>query len=99
MISNFKSLFRLQNRGVYAKEGLIPMFCTKTFPNFFSLSTGLYQEVHGIVDNYFKDSKINRTFDIYSKKTHEEKFWFTEAEPIWLTANKQGKDCLIKDNV
>ena len=67
------------------------MFCTKTFPNFFSISTGLYQDVHGIVDNYFKDLELKKTFDVYSNETHTEQFWFTQGEPIWLTAARQGK--------
>ena len=67
------------------------MFCTKTFPNFFSISTGLYQEHHGIIDNYFRDLKLNKIFDIYTKETNNERFWFSNVEPIWQTAINQGK--------
>ena len=67
------------------------MFCTKTFPNFFSISSGVYQENHGIIDNFFKDSKLNKTFDVYTKQTHREKFWFDKFEPIWVSAIKQGR--------
>lgn len=67
------------------------MFLTKTFPNFFSVSTGLYEESHGIIDNYFEDSETNKTFNVYSKETHTDRYWFKEGEPIWVTASKQDK--------
>lgn len=76
---------------MFASFGLIPIFSTKTFPNFYSIATGLYQESHGIVDNRFYDPKWNATFSIHDPVTRSESRWFEQGEPIWKTAILQGK--------
>ncbi|XP_008311221.1 ectonucleotide pyrophosphatase/phosphodiesterase family member 1 [Cynoglossus semilaevis] len=64
-----------------------PVYPTKTFPNHYSIVTGLYPESHGIVDNKMYDVTHNAFF---SMKT-DEKFspkWY-QGEPVWLTAMHQ----------
>ncbi|XP_037541482.1 ectonucleotide pyrophosphatase/phosphodiesterase family member 1 [Nematolebias whitei] len=64
-----------------------PVYPTKTFPNHYSIVTGLYPESHGIVDNKMYDVTRNTFFSL---KT-EEKFnpqWY-QGEPIWITAMQQ----------
>ena len=39
-------------------EGLIPVFVSKTFPNHYSIATGLYPENHGLIGNHFYDPKF-----------------------------------------
>jgi hypothetical protein len=48
------NLQALASRGVRARA-LIPVFPTQTFPNHYTLVTGLYPEHHGIVANTFVD--------------------------------------------
>ncbi|EGE00851.1 type I phosphodiesterase/nucleotide pyrophosphatase [Trichophyton tonsurans CBS 112818] len=68
---------------------MLPSFPSVTFPNHFTLVTGLYPESHGIVGNTFWDPELKDDF-YYTKpeKSMQPKWW--QAEPIWATAEKQG---------
>src|SRR5580704_13172289 len=55
------NLLALGQRGVRAKA-LIPSFPTTTFPNHYSIATGLYPAHHGIVDNIFWDPDRDAQF-------------------------------------
>src|SRR5688572_13788864 len=55
------NLRSLMARGVRA-EGLIPSFPSKTFPNFYTIVTGLYPGHHGVVANNIRDPQTGRTF-------------------------------------
>ncbi|OMJ30281.1 putative pyrophosphatase/phosphodiesterase [Smittium culicis] len=59
---------------------------TLTFPNHYTIATGLYPESHGIVGNTFYDSSLNDTFSYTSPKSVDSKWW--GGEPIWVTAAK-----------
>ncbi|XP_008820365.1 ectonucleotide pyrophosphatase/phosphodiesterase family member 1 [Nannospalax galili] len=77
---------KLKNCGTYTKN-MRPVYPTKTFPNHYSIVTGLYPESHGIIDNKMYDPKMNASFTLKSK----EKFnpaWY-KGEPIWVTGNYQ----------
>ena len=74
-------------RGVRAKR-LIPCFPTKTFPNHYSIVTGLYPERHGIVANNMWDPELGR-FSLGNREAIRDPRWW-EGEPIWVTAEKQG---------
>jgi ectonucleotide pyrophosphatase/phosphodiesterase family protein 5 len=82
---------RIAQRGLFAPNGLKPIFATKTFPNFFSIATGLYEESHGIVDNQFFDPEWNATFSITDPISRSQSRWYEKGEPIWVTAARQGK--------
>jgi predicted AlkP superfamily pyrophosphatase or phosphodiesterase len=69
-------------------ERLIPAFPTKTFPNHYTLVTGLYPEAHGIVANAMRDSALGR-FSIGRNPSARDGRWY-RGEPIWVTAEKQG---------
>ena len=70
-------------------EGLIPVFVSKTFPNHYSIATGLYVENHGLIGNQFYDSKFNDYYTLSDRsKVEDPKFY--GGEPIWVTAEKQG---------
>lgn len=62
-----------------------PSFPSVTFPNHYTLVTGLHPDHHGIVGNVFVDPALGR-FTMASK---EPGFW-DQAEPIWVTAEKAG---------
>ncbi|KGO58263.1 Type I phosphodiesterase/nucleotide pyrophosphatase/phosphate transferase [Penicillium expansum] len=65
-----------------------PSFPSVTFPNHFTLMTGLYPESHGIVGNTFWDPNMKEEF-YYTHPTvsMQPKWWM--AEPLWVTAEKQ----------
>ena len=70
-------------------EGLIPVFVSKTFPNHYSIATGLYAENHGLIGNQFYDSKFDDYYTLSNRsKVEDPKFY--DGEPIWVTAEKQG---------
>ncbi|RWS05518.1 ectonucleotide pyrophosphatase/phosphodiesterase family member 5-like protein [Dinothrombium tinctorium] len=84
------TLWDVARDGVHAPLGLIPAFTTKTFPNFWTIATGLYEESHGIVDNSFFDPKYNKSFSIFNHDAQKQTIWWG-GEPIWSTVKKQGK--------
>ena len=79
---------RLAERGARA-DALIPVFPTKTYPNHYSIATGLYTGAHGIVANEFYDSTFNATYRLGDRTTVEDGRWY-DGEPIWVTAERQG---------
>ncbi|KAL8157912.1 uncharacterized protein LOC141678200 [Apium graveolens] len=77
---------RLIRNGVEAETGLIPVYPTLTFPNHYSIVTGLYPAYHGIVNNYFCDP--GNISDVFSMSSHEPKWWL--GEPLWETVVNHG---------
>jgi len=88
-IDKFKTptLNRLASEGVRAKW-MIPSFPTKTFPNHYTIATGLYPEHHGIVENNVYD--FGDVFMIDDRRQVQDSRWWW-GEPIWVTAEKQGQ--------
>ncbi len=80
-------LRELAARGVRA-ERLIPSFPSKTFPNHYTLVTGLYPENHGISANIMRDSVLGR-FATGNNPAVRDGRWYS-GEPIWATAERQG---------
>jgi predicted AlkP superfamily pyrophosphatase or phosphodiesterase len=80
------SLQELALRGVRA-EALIPVFPTKTFPNHYTIVTGLYPENHGIVSNVIADPEYPRRFTMSAPTARESRWW--GGEPVWVTAIRQ----------
>src|SRR5918995_3264069 len=78
----------LARTGARARS-LIPVFPTLTFPNFYSMATGLYPEHHGIVSNTIKDPVLGRFALRDTGAVRDPRWW--GGEPIWATAVKQGK--------
>lgn len=76
------------SRGL-SPEYMLPSFPSVTFPNHFTLVTGLHPESHGVVGNSFWDPALQETF-YYTDRAHSmQPKWWT-AEPIWETAERQG---------
>jgi alkaline phosphatase D len=77
---------RFISKGVRA-EGLIPVFVSKTFPNHYSIATGLYAENHGLIGNQFYDPLLDDEYSLSNRsKVEDPKFY--GGEPIWVTAEK-----------
>ena len=77
------ALNALAARGV--RGSLVPEFETKTFPNHWTLATGLYEESHGIVGNEMWDPDLGANFTLGTK---DARWW--GGEPVWQTAERQG---------
>ncbi|KAM8778759.1 bis(5'-adenosyl)-triphosphatase ENPP4 isoform 1-T1 [Rhynchonycteris naso] len=78
----------LQN---FIKEGVLVehvenVFITKTFPNHYSIVTGLYEESHGIIANSMYDVITKKHFSDFNDR---DPFWWNEAIPIWVTNELQ----------
>ncbi|KUJ08193.1 Phosphodiest-domain-containing protein [Mollisia scopiformis] len=87
------------NRGItprlnaFIKEGVSPVymnpsFPSVTFPNHYTLVTGLYPESHGIVGNTFWDMELKEEFYYTNPSAMQSKWW--GGEPLWVTAENQG---------
>ena len=83
------NLLSLASEGVQARW-MIPSFPTKTFPNHYTIATGLYPENNGIVDNNVFDRGFNATFSMANRTEVQSGRWWL-GEPIWITAEKQGQ--------
>lgn len=67
-------------------EKLIPSFPTKTFPNHYTLATGMYPATHGILNNNMYNKVTRRTFTMSSTEPE----WWKGGEPIWISVEKQN---------
>jgi predicted AlkP superfamily pyrophosphatase or phosphodiesterase len=85
---NTPNLNKLASQGVKA-DRLIPSFPTKTFPNHYSIATGLYPDHHGLIDNIFPAPDLGLFYRM-GDRTAVENPAFYGGEPIWVTAEKQG---------
>ena len=83
------NLRRLMARGVRA-ENLIPSFPPKTFPNHYTIVTGLYPGHHGIVANAIRDPQTGRSFVRTNPRELRDPMWWG-GEPLWVTAQRQGQ--------
>ena len=78
----------IASRGVIA-EYVKPVFPSKTFPNHYSMATGLYPDNHGIVDNNFTCPDLGLTYRLGDRESVENGDFYG-GEPIWVTAEKQN---------
>lgn len=80
----------LDRMAAHGVEGsLIPSFPSKTFPNHYTLATGLRPEHHGIIANTFLDRATGARFSLGNPKTKFDPRFY-HGEPLWLTAQRQG---------
>ena len=79
---------RAMARGARARA-MTPVFPSLTFPNHYSLVTGLYPERHGIVANSFYDPQFDRAYSLSDRGAVSDGVWY-RGEPIWVTAERQG---------
>jgi predicted AlkP superfamily pyrophosphatase or phosphodiesterase len=80
------ALSSLAARGISA--AMRPSFPTKTFPNHYAIVTGLRPDRNGIVGNKMEDSA--RPGVTFTMKNDDDAFWWSEAEPLWVSAEKAG---------
>ena len=78
----------IKENGVQALS-LQPCFPSKTFPNHYSIVTGLYPENHGIIANSFTNPYNNQKYSLWDSTAKDNAMWY-KGEAIWETARRQG---------
>ncbi len=81
-------LAALAARGVRA-EALIPSFPTKTFPNHYTIVTGLLPDHHGIVANTIWDPVLQSRFSLGNREAIQNADWYGGV-PVWVSAERAG---------
>jgi predicted AlkP superfamily pyrophosphatase or phosphodiesterase len=84
-----KNLLAMAARGASAPDGMIPSFPSVTFPNHYTIVTGLYPDHHGIVGNTFYDPARKQTYTLTDPKTTGDGSWYA-GTPLWVLAEQQG---------
>jgi predicted AlkP superfamily pyrophosphatase or phosphodiesterase len=82
---NFKAFIK---NGTSAKS-LIPSFPSKTFPNHYSIVTGLYPGHHGLISNTFYDSKKEEKYAIRNRNMVEDPYYYG-GMPLWQLTQKNN---------
>ncbi|RPD98872.1 alkaline phosphatase family protein [Aureibaculum marinum] len=75
-------------KGIKA-ESLISCFPSKTFPNHYSIATGMYPDKHNIIGNSFYSDKKNTIYSISNRETVTDGSFY-EGTPIWVQAEKEN---------
>jgi len=86
---NATHLLALGKAGVWAPQGMLPSYPSLTFPNHYTLATGLYPEHHGIVANSFLDPARGARYSMYDTQTTHDGSWYGGV-PLWSLAESQG---------
>lgn len=81
------NLSRLAAEG--ASGPMRPSFPSVTFPNHYTLVTGLHPDHHGIVGNNMVDAELG-SFSLGNKQAVTDRRWWDQGEPIWVTAENAG---------
>lgn len=82
------TLAALAENGVHA-QWLQPSFPSLTFPNHYTLVTGLYPDHHGVVNNTMYDRELGK-FSLSRHDAVRDGRWWNGGEPIWVSADKAG---------
>lgn len=82
-------LLAIGARGASAPQGMIPAYPSLTFPNHYTIITGLYPEHHGIVANSFYDPERREVFSFRDPESVRDGSWYGGV-PLWSLAESQG---------
>jgi predicted AlkP superfamily pyrophosphatase or phosphodiesterase len=82
-------LLALAAEGASAPEGMLPSYPSITFPNHYTIVTGLYPEHHGIVANSFYDPARKETYNYHDRQSVGDGTWYG-GTPLWVLAEQQG---------
>lgn len=82
------TLAMLARTGVHARA-MHPSFPSLTYPNHYTLVTGLRPDHHGVVDNVMWDDHIAQKFTMAAPTAWDPRWW-SGAKPLWVTAAEQG---------
>ncbi|XP_055938718.1 glycerophosphocholine cholinephosphodiesterase ENPP6-like [Argiope bruennichi] len=80
---------KLAENGVRAPY-VTPIFPSNSYPNWYTIMTGLYAESHSFVQNMMYDPHFGDFFLMGPNDTASVPHWWDSAEPLWITAEKKG---------
>jgi len=83
------NLLELGKKGVWAPEGMMPSYPSLTFPNHYTIVTGLFPEHHGLVANSFYDETKHARYAIADANVVRDGSWYS-GTPLWSLAESQG---------
>ena len=84
------TLSRLAAEGARAKA-MRPSFPALTYPNHYTLATGLRPDHHGLVHNIIRDNAAGLTFGLGDRAQVRNPLWWEQGEPLWVTAGRAGR--------
>lgn len=87
-LANTPALDRIASSGIKA-DALIPVFPTLTFPNHYSIATGLYPINHGLRGNTFASPDREHWYSLRDRSAVQNGSWY-RGDPIWVTAERNG---------
>jgi predicted AlkP superfamily pyrophosphatase or phosphodiesterase len=76
-------------QGGISPKYMMPSFPSVTFPNHYTMATGLYPEAHGVVGNKFWDPFLKKAFYYTDPEKSLQPHWWG-GEPLWVTAERQN---------
>jgi predicted AlkP superfamily pyrophosphatase or phosphodiesterase len=82
-----ENLLQLSAGGVRAAS-MIPSFPSLTFPNHYTIVTGLYPSHHGLVNNTFYDHTKQATYKMGNRERVQDGSWYG-GTPLWVLADQQ----------
>ena len=82
-------LAEMARDGASTPDGMLPSYPSVTFPNHYTLVTGLRPEHHGIVAMDFYDPARKATYVYSDSKTNSDGTWY-QGTPLWVLAEQQG---------
>jgi predicted AlkP superfamily pyrophosphatase or phosphodiesterase len=91
---DYSKLYNTPNLNKLAKDGvkverMISSFPTNTFPNHYSIATGLYPDHHGLINNSFPAPDLGLYYRMGDRAAVENPAFYG-GEPVWVTAENQG---------
>lgn len=75
--------------GASTPTGMVPSYPSITFPNHYTLVTGLRPEHHGIVAMEFYDPLRKASYAYNNSKENSDGTWY-QGTPLWVLAEQQG---------
>ena len=84
-----KGFPKIIKNGVHAQY-VTPIFPALSYPNWYTITTGLYAESHGMIQNNFYDRVRNDSFLMGPHPNVSHTHWWNHTEPLWINAEKQG---------
>lgn len=82
---------KIKEEGI-SSFSLKPVFPSKTFPNHYSIITGMYPQNHGIIANFFENPITQEKYGLGDTNAVRNPYWYW-GEAFWETAERQGIKC------
>ncbi|XP_076437444.1 glycerophosphocholine cholinephosphodiesterase ENPP6-like [Babylonia areolata] len=90
----FPGFKKVMERGA-KPEYLVPDFPTMSFPDYYSLMTGLHTKGQRAKENFLFDAARKEPFLQGSNPEQAHAHWWERGEPLWVTAEKQNRTCAL----